>query len=114
MQKEQSGLLHKDKELMSVTKYISVKEFRARGYLQEVNRNYLHPLGLALGVEIAEDGSETFFKVMDCREDPEGVYFESFTKEDRDRARIIAKERQSKGLARFRLFGSDVQEIVVK
>ena len=29
-------------------KYMPIKEFRERGYLQELNRRFLHPLGLAL------------------------------------------------------------------
>lgn len=33
---------------MTPIKYISPKEFREEGYLQEVNRRFLHPLGLAI------------------------------------------------------------------
>lgn len=32
--------------------YLDIKTFRERGYLHEVNRLLLHPLGLALSVEI--------------------------------------------------------------
>lgn len=32
-------------------KYISAKKFREEGFLQEVNRQFLHPLGLALTTE---------------------------------------------------------------
>ena len=31
---------------------IDVKEFREKGYLQELNRRFLHPLGLALEIII--------------------------------------------------------------
>lgn len=54
---------------------LSVKEFREQGYLQELNRNFLHPLGLALEVEISEDGEERFGEVWDCRDDHEGVIY---------------------------------------
>jgi hypothetical protein len=37
---------------------MSIAEFRAFGYLQEVNRLLLHPLGLALEVVVAGDGTE--------------------------------------------------------
>lgn len=34
----------------SIITYASVEEFQQEGYLQEVNRTFLHPLGLALEV----------------------------------------------------------------
>lgn len=55
-------------------KKMSIKQFREEGFLQEVNRQFLHPLGLALEVEIQEDGQEVIKNVWDCREDPEGIY----------------------------------------
>lgn len=56
-------------------KYIEIKEFREAGYLQEVNRRFLHPLGLALEVYVADDGTETLGGVWDYRDDPEGMCF---------------------------------------
>lgn len=56
-------------------KRIDIKEFREKGYLQEVNRQFLHPLGLALEVEIDEDGNEKLGGVWDYRED-EGIYYD--------------------------------------
>jgi len=60
---------------MAKIKRISIKEFRALGYLQEVNRLFLHPLGLALDVKIDEDGTETLGDVWDARDNPEGILF---------------------------------------
>lgn len=40
---------------MSQPKRIDIKEFREKGYLQELNRNFLHPLGLALEI-ITKEG----------------------------------------------------------
>ena len=57
-------------------KRINIKEFRELGYLQEVNRRFLHPLGLALEVVQDEEGNETLGGVIDYREDPLGVYFD--------------------------------------
>jgi hypothetical protein len=48
-----------------VTKHISIREFRAEGYLQEVNRMVLHPLGLALSVVVQEDGTEELYRILD-------------------------------------------------
>lgn len=57
-------------------KYLDIKQFRELGYLQELNRRFLHPLGLALEVQVAEDGSEERLGgVWDYRHDPEGMSF---------------------------------------
>ena len=57
-------------------KRMDVKEFRKLGYLQELNRQFLHPLGLALEVVIDEDtGNESFGGVWDYREDLKGISY---------------------------------------
>jgi len=48
---------------------------RDAGLLFEFNRTILHPLGLALETVIEDDGSETFGKIWDCRDDPEGIIY---------------------------------------
>lgn len=64
-------------------KRISTSEFRRQGYLQELNRQFLHPLGLALEVVVDEDsqgnpieGTERLGGIWDYREDPEGILFD--------------------------------------
>lgn len=57
-------------------KFIDIKEFREFGYLQEVNRRFFHPLGLALEVQIDEQGNEKLGRIWDYRNDPEGLRFE--------------------------------------
>lgn len=57
------------------TRRIGISEFREAGYLQEVNRRLLHPLGLALEVVIEEDGTERLGGVLDYRDDPEGIRY---------------------------------------
>lgn len=54
---------------------MSIKQFRTNGYLQEVNRRFLHPLGLALEVFVESDGTESLSGVWDYRDDPEGVTY---------------------------------------
>lgn len=56
-------------------KRMSIKEFREIGYLQELNRQFLHPLGLALDVIINSDGTEQLNSIWDYRDDPEGIIF---------------------------------------
>jgi hypothetical protein len=57
-------------------KYIDIKEFREKGYLQELNRQFLHPLGLALEIKIDEDGKETLGGIWDYRNDAEGIHYD--------------------------------------
>ena len=56
--------------------YLPVKEFRREGYLQELNRLFLHPLGLALEVIVEEDGTETLGGIWDYRNDIDGIRYE--------------------------------------
>lgn len=55
--------------------YMDLAEFRSFGYLQEINRRFLHPLGLALEVVVHEDGTETLGGIWDYRDDPEGMCY---------------------------------------
>ncbi len=65
----------------SELKKISIKEFRELGLLHELNREYLHPLGLALEVVVEDDGSERLGGIWDCRDDPEGVLYGTLDRE---------------------------------
>ena len=56
-------------------KRMTAKEFRELGLLQEVNRLFLHPMGLALECVLEDDGTEHFGEVWDSRDDPEGFAF---------------------------------------
>ncbi len=60
---------------MEGVKRISIREFRKAGYLQELNRQFLHPIGLALEVVVGDDGTEALGGVRDHRDDPEGIQF---------------------------------------
>jgi hypothetical protein len=60
---------------MEDIKRIDIKEFRSLGFLQELNRKFLHPLGLALEVIIEKDGTEKLGGIWDYRGDPEGNFF---------------------------------------
>ena len=56
-------------------KRMTPKEFRELGLLQEVNRQFLHPIGLALETVIEDDESEHFGSVWNYLDDPEGMAF---------------------------------------
>lgn len=55
---------------------IDLGEFRALGFLQEINRRVLHPAGLALEMGIDEAGCTVFGGVWDYRDDAEGIVYE--------------------------------------
>jgi hypothetical protein len=63
---------------MEEIKRMDIKEFRAKGFLQEANRQFFHPLGLALEVIINDEtGEESLGGMWDYRNDDEGMFFSS-------------------------------------
>ena len=61
---------------MDAITYMSIQEFVDFGFLQEVNRQFFHPLGLALEVFLDESGIPIRLGgVWDYRNDPEGITF---------------------------------------
>lgn len=105
---------------MTEIKKMTPKEFREQGYLRELNRRFLHPLGLALEVVAPTDGEtfeEHFGSVWDYRDDPEGMAFDdsmvATEKAIEDAARIEA-ERASKEGPRQALFGWVIQPVPEK
>lgn len=56
-------------------KVMSIDEFHQMGILQELNRQFLHPLGLALEIKIDSLGNKSLGKIWDYRSDPEGMHF---------------------------------------
>jgi hypothetical protein len=61
--------------LKNVIKRIDPREFREQGYLQELNRRFLHPLGLAMEIVVESNGLEHLGGVWDYRDDPEGMVY---------------------------------------
>jgi len=92
---------------------ISVAKFRRLGYLQELNRTYLHPMGLALSVEVGRSGEETFGVIWDYRDDPEGIVFddEQLDDEFEDRANLLAAVFLARSRRRKELLGYIIQPI---
>jgi hypothetical protein len=90
---------------MGDIKRMSVKEFRELGLLQEVNRQFLHPLGLALEVYVSDDGEESFGGVWDYRDDPEGMVFGQIKHPEAEGR--VEKYRDSHAEARKAMFGQD-------
>lgn len=90
-------------------KKMSAAEFRALGYLQELNRCYLHPLGLALEVTTDNDGHVTGFgDVWDYRDDPEGMNYGP-DMINTEKTLRINKELQDKAVTRVKKLGYFIQ-----
>ena len=88
--------------------HISIAEFRALGFVQEINRRILHPAGLALEVSRdPETGAEHISGVQDHRSDPEGVYFGGF--DLAEKARSVDAEIAARAEARMAAIGYVIQ-----
>lgn len=87
---------------------MTAEEFRDLGYLQEVNRQFLHPLGLALEVVIEEDGTTRFGEVWDCRDDAGGIVFDAGAI-NRQKARAVDAETTARYADRVEAVGSWIQ-----
>lgn len=92
-------------------KYIDLDEFVECGLLQEVNRQFFHPRGLALEVRMEADGTRTLGGVWDYRDDPEGMLFSDellATPEARKKAEYVAGLLNSKLMVRQDLLQGNV------
>jgi len=82
-------------------KRIAIGEFLEKGFLQEVNRQFFHPLGLALEVIINDERNGiTFGGVWDYSDDDEGMFFTENTI-DEDKIKYVEKLRASKTATRL-------------
>ena len=92
------------------------KEFLDEGYLLEVNRRVLHPLGLAMAVNVNEEtGQVTIHGIYDNREDPEGWYIgvglgdEDYDADIEAKVRNIRRKEESRHVPRLAALGYWVQ-----
>ena len=89
-------------------KRIDIREFSSLGFLQEANRQFFHPLGLALEVNIGEDGIETL-GVWDYRDDPEGILFGGKALPSKEKAENVKRIYDEKAKERIERYGYIVQ-----
>lgn len=97
--------------MLGNVKKMSIREFREKGYLQEVNRRFFHPLGLALEVVIDEStGEERLGGIWDCRDDPEGIIFDTGSMPDfAEKAMFVEREFERRRKIRQQTFGFFIQ-----
>lgn len=97
---------------------MSVKEFREKGYLQELNRLFLHPLGLALEIIIDQsNGHEKFGQIWDYQNDPEGLTYGAGFVSDRaahKKAMYVSAQRKARAKSREKALGFVIQQFDLK
>jgi len=102
---------------MKTENIMDVEVFRKMGYLQELNRLFLHPLGLALSIIVEEDGKEHFGEIWDYREAEEGIYYDlknskdKRIKEFKKKQKFIEKELLERIPKRIKKLGFGVESI---
>lgn len=99
-------------------KKIDIKEFREKGYLQEVNRRFFHPLGMALAISSDDKTKkESIAFIFDARDDKDGFEFgiKDFSEKEfidfKAKERFIDKEFFKKKKNRIELFGSFIEPV---
>jgi endonuclease YncB( thermonuclease family) len=93
---------------MSSVKILDLKPLREDGYLQEVNRMFFHPLGLALAVRIDDDKKATML-ILDARDDPEGYIFSEDEGDLSEKAARIKQLADARREAREKSLGFWIQ-----
>jgi len=89
---------------------MSIKEFRDFGYLQEVNRQFFHPLGLALFVAVDTESGEAHLGGILQIEDPEGMIFAE-GEIDLDKAERVADAQSRSHYERIGSLGYIIQSV---
>jgi hypothetical protein len=94
-------------------KKISLKEFQNLGFVQEINRQFLHPRGLALSL-IYDDENETyeFDGILDFRDEKDGTVFADLTTERHtEKAKTVQDALDKNTQERMKNFGWVIQPI---
>jgi hypothetical protein len=93
---------------------MTVQEFTDGGYLQEVNRYFFHPLGLALVAAGSADGPLTSLSLRAEREELDGIIFAQEliqSAEAKEKSRRVSEDWARRSAARQDSLGYTVQPI---
>ena len=77
-------------------KYVDIKEFQEAGRVHEINRLFLHPVGMALEIMIDSGVNGDVYSisgVQDYRDDPEGIQFEKIDQAKVESVRNIMMQK---------------------
>jgi|GEM_PF-3595049 hypothetical protein len=94
---------------------MKIDDFYKQGYLQEANRQFFHPLGLALEIRMDDNDEHCEISgIWDYRDDPEGMVFEDSllaASASREKAKRIQREQVTKATYRKEKLGFVIQPI---
>lgn len=90
-------------------KYLNNSTFDKLGYINEINRLFLHPVGLAM---ILEDGGD--IKILDCRDRKEGLIFTKIDEQFKAKSELILENYSDRSLPRIQKYGWSIQPLVEK
>jgi hypothetical protein len=99
-------------ELWGYSPDMSFSAFHAEGYLQELNRQFLHPLGLAMAICFNERGFPIGLRIIDSRADLDGITFSENTIADANfqaKVKAVAEERLLREKGRIESLGFYIQ-----
>ena len=100
---------------MRTVNKMDIKEFKEKGYLQEINRQFLHPLGLALEIITINNGVTVLSGIIDARDDPEGVVYDFQNRKSNSislkKKEFIEKEMKKRCEIRKKNLGFDIEPI---
>lgn len=91
---------------------MDIQEFKDGGFLQEVNRQFLHPLGLALEIRKNEEGEYELGGIWDYRDDPEGILYDEGVLNWKKLTNVSA-EYHKHAPYRIRQMGDTIQKVPV-
>jgi len=91
-----------------MTKFMDLQEFADKGYLQEANRMFFHPLGIALAISRDTDTGKviSLYGIQDYRDEPGGMVFDEF---DQEKVEFIKSEIKRREQERIGKLGSFIQ-----
>ena len=92
-----------------VPEVMDLDEFRDAGWLMEANRQFFHPRGLALFVEVNEGRVTRLGVYRD--DDPEGWRYGGLSESDLARAAVLGDAAERMAAVRLERFGWVVQPI---
>ncbi len=97
---------------MSDSKFLSMKEFYESGLLQEVNRQFFHPRGLAMFIVTDDNRGEYLFGgILDSRDDNTGCHFSEFDDDVSKKASYVYMLQKNKEEAREATLGYIIQPL---
>lgn len=87
-------------------KYLNNSTFSKVGYINEINRLFLHPVGLSMILE--DDGD---IKILDCTDIPGGLVFTEIDEQFKAKSDLILENYSNRSLERINKYGWSVQPL---